>query len=133
MVQERTRKVFLAVIVSAVSEMAEARLQRLEDVIHDLADCSRKGQDDREKRENMPTFKFKGNKQQYELNRDTLDALEDLSDLIEMVSVNRSGEGRSLLELSIYSIFLTLSKGTYWAQLAPRRLKAFLGSTLISG
>ena len=132
MVQERTRKVFLAVIVSAVSEMDEARLQRLEDVIHDLADCSRKGQGDREKRENMPTFKFKGNKQQYELNRDTLDALEDLSDLIEMGSVNRSGEGRSL-ELSIYSIFLTLSKGTYWAQLAPRRLKAFLGRTLISG
>ena len=132
MVQERTRKVFLAVIVSAVSEMDEARLQRLEDVIHDLADCSRKGQGDREKRENMPTFKFKGNKQQYELNRDTLDALEDLSDLIEMGSVNRSGEGRRL-ELSIYSIFLTLSKGTYWAQLAPRRLKAFLGSTLISG
>ena len=97
MVQERTRKVFLAVIVSAVSEMDEARLQRLEDVIHDLADCSRKGQGDREKRENMPTFKFKRNKQQYELNRDTLDALEDLSDLIEMGSVNRSGEGRSLL------------------------------------
>ena len=132
MVQERTRKVFLAVIVSAVSAMVEARLQRLEDVIHDLADCSRKGQGDREKKENRPTFKFKGNKQQYELNRDTLDALEDLSDLIEMGSVNRSGEGRSL-ELSIYSIFLTLSKGTYWAQLAPRRLKAFLGSTLISG
>ena len=112
--------------------MAEARLQRLEDVIHDLVDCSRKGQGDKEKREKMPTFNFKGNKQQYELNRDTLDALEDLRDLIEMGSVNRGDEGRNMLELSIYPIFLTLSKGTYWAQLAPRRLKAVLGSTLIS-
>ena len=65
MVQERTRKIFLAVIVSAVPEMAEARLQRLEDAIHDLADCSQKEQGDREKRKKkMPTFKFKGKEQQ---------------------------------------------------------------------
>ena len=97
MEQKRTRKIFFAVIVSAVPEMAEARLQRLEDAIHDLADGSQKEQGDREKRKKkMLTFKFKRKEQQYELNRDTLDSLEDLRDLIEVGSVNRSGEGRNL-------------------------------------
>ena len=73
--------------------MAEARLQQLEDTIHDLADVIRKERGDREKRNRKaPTFKFKGNEQQFEFNQGLLDLLDDLQDLVNVGSVNRSSE-----------------------------------------
>ena len=73
--------------------MAEARLQRLEETIHDLADVIRKERGDRErKNRKAPTFKFKGNEQQYEFNQDLLDSLDDLQELVNVGSVNRSTE-----------------------------------------
>ena len=71
--------------------MAELRLQRLEDTIHDLADCIRREHVDRDKKKKkLPTFKFKGNEQQFEFNQDLLDSIDELRDLIEVGSVNRS-------------------------------------------
>ena len=71
--------------------MADLRLQRLEDTIHDLADCLRKEQGDRDKKKRKtPTFKWKGNEEQFEFNQDLLDSIDDLRDLIEVGSVNRS-------------------------------------------
>ena len=71
--------------------MAEERLQRLEDSIIHLVDSLRKDQTEKERKtRKMPTFKFKGNEHQYEFNQGLMDSLDDLRDLVEVGSVNRS-------------------------------------------
>ena len=82
--------------------MADARLQRLEDTIHDLADVIRKDRSGRAKQgKKLPTFKFKGNQQQYEFNDEILDSLDDLKELVAVGSVNRSTEVIENLEGTI--------------------------------
>ena len=73
--------------------MAEERLQRLEDSIIHLVDSLQKDRTEKERKtRKMPTFKFKGNEQQYEFNQNLMDSLNDLRDLVEAGSVRRSSK-----------------------------------------